>query len=487
MQAGLARRMEALTMAHGRRSGGAASAWALVAALSTGCGADSPAPAPPAVGQVESAVESAVEDAERAAADGRARPGQSGNEPIRLGNWRRLRVNPAADDARGEDSEERRALEAIGYAQGVELAPETSGVVHFDRDRAQPGLNLYSSGHGTEAILMDMQGRELHRWSRPFKAVWPKHSSRRNHPGRSFWRRVHLFENGDLLAIAEGIGLFKLDRDSKLLWAVDNGAHHDLEVLDGGHILLLTREVRSGRKSNDFKPILEDFVVRLDSEGQELERISLLRAFERSPYRKVLGRVAELRGDVFHTNSLSILDGAHAQLAPAFTAGRVLCSMRDLNAICVVDLADELVVWCRQGEFRSQHDPKLLPNGRLLLFDNRGVPRNSRVLEFDLELDEPQWVYGGTADFNFYSATCGTAERLKNGNTLITESDGGRAFEITESGELVWEFWNPERAGSEREFIAALFEVLRLDPDFPTDWSRAARAGAANSPDSSKD
>ena len=70
----------------------------------------------------------------------------------------------------------------------------------------------------------------------------------------------------------------------------------------------------------------------------------------------------------------------------------------------------------------------------------------------------------------FFTATCGTAERLPNGNTLITESDNGRAFEVTPDKEIVWEFYNPHRAGPDDEYIATLFEVIRLPSDFPTDW-----------------
>jgi hypothetical protein len=37
----------------------------------------------------------------------------------------------------------------------------------------------------------------------------------------------------------------------------------------------------------------------------------------------------------------------------------------------------------------------------------------------------------------------GNAQRLPNGNTLITESAFGRFFEVTREGEIVWEYVNP--------------------------------------------
>jgi hypothetical protein len=100
------------------------------------------------------------------------------------------------------------------------------------------------------------------------------------------------------------------------------------------------------------------------------------------------------------------------------------------------------------------------------------------VLEFDpARPDTLTWQFGGSEESPFASFNCGTAERLPNGNTLITESDGGRAFEVTPGKKTVWEFYNPHRAGDDQELIATLFELVRLPPDFPTDW--VAGTGAA--------
>ena len=60
---------------------------------------------------------------------------------------------------------------------------------------------------------------------------------------------------------------------------------------------------------------------------------------------------------------------------------------------------------------------------------------------------------------------------LSNGNTLIVESDAGRAFEVDRGGEIVWEYYNPHRAGPHGELIATLFDVVRLPEDFPTGWT----------------
>ena len=116
----------------------------------------------------------------------------------------------------------------------------------------------------------------------------------------------------------------------------------------------------------------------------------------------------------------------------------------------------------------------MLDNGRILFFDNLGTPKRSSVLEIDPATGEVLWRYQADRPGTFYTFCCGSNQRLSNGNTLITESDAGRAFEIDADREIVWEYWNPHRVpdpkNEAQERIATLFEVVRLPADFPLDW-----------------
>ena len=46
-------------------------------------------------------------------------------------------------------------------------------------------------------------------------------------------------------------------------------------------------------------------------------------------------------------------------------------------------------------------------------------------------------------DYKVYSHYISAAQRLPNGNTLITEGADGRIFEVTPQHELVWEYVSP--------------------------------------------
>jgi hypothetical protein len=360
-------------------------------------------------------------------------------------------------------------LNSVAYLGATEPAQETSGVTVYDVDRAFEGLNLYTSGHSPVACLMNMDGVVVHEWRCDFVAAWPESAHLANRDGAGYWRRAHLMDNGDLLAVYEGLGLVKLDRDSRVLWTHFGREHHDLEVLPDGRILVLTREAKIVPWVNSRHAVLEDFVTLLDPDGHEISSVSVLEAFGESEWRHLLldGR---RRGDIMHTNTVEMLDGRVSESVPAFAAGNVLLCVRQLDAVVVLDLDEGDLEWGEFSPWKRQHQATVLESGNIMLFDNSGNGGFSRILEFDPRTLEIAWSYAGQDPADFYSKTCGSNQRLPNGNTLITESDYGRAFEVTHDGSVVWEFINPAQVGESPRLIATLFELLRVPPDFPTRW-----------------
>ncbi|MDT5000382.1 MAG: hypothetical protein QOK12_2487, partial [Mycobacterium sp.] len=71
----------------------------------------------------------------------------------------------------------------------------------------------------------------------------------------------------------------------------------------------------------------------------------------------------------------------------------------------------------------------------------------SRVLEIDPSTEQIVWQYtaedSGRPPWTFFSSFVSNAQRLPNGNTLITEGMHGRIFQITPSGRVVWEYLTP--------------------------------------------
>jgi hypothetical protein len=396
------------------------------------------------------------------------------------GRWRKAREGASQPELTDEQRAEIERLRSIGYLSGSSPAPSTTGVTVHDRRRAFQGYNFFTSGHFAGALLMDMDGNVLHEWTYDFLEAWPQETESAENDGAEYWRWAYLFENGDVLAIFEGLGMLKVDRHSRLLWKRLEGEHHDLEVTDDGHIYVLTREAHLIPRINEHLPILEDFITVLDPDGNLVREFSILEAFEKSPFASAPeARKVPKKGDIYHTNAIEVLDGSLADRIPAFAKGNVLISMRQTSMLAVVDMSLEEVVWVASDLWLEQHDPKVLANGNILLFDNnggnverfmRGRGGESRVLEFDPVTQEVDWSYAGSSSEAFYTKMCGATHRLANGNTMASESDFGRAFEVTPDGDVVWEYVSPHRAGKRNNLIATLFDMTRLPPDFPLDW-----------------
>lgn len=385
------------------------------------------------------------------------------------GKWRPRRASQRHAELTDAQRAEIERLAALGYLTGIVPAGQDEGVTLYDPVLAYDGLNLLTSGHAPEALLLDMRGEVLHGWTCDFWAVWPDWEEARGVTGAEHWACARLFRNGDLLAIFEGFGIVKLDRDSNLLWSYDGGSHHDLFVTGDGLIYTLDQEPRMVPRINEERPVLEDFITVLSPDGELVRRFSVYAAFERSRYAPILSAMPAA-GDILHTNTIEVLDGRLERFSPAFRKGNVLISVLKLDTLAVVDMETETVVWALSGRWRRQHDPSVLENGRMLLFNNWAGDEASEVVEFDPFTQDVVWSFKGDEVNDFYSRANGATQRLPNGNTVIVESANGRVFEVTPDKTFVWEYVNPHRAGAENELIATVRAMVRLPPDFPLDW-----------------
>lgn len=361
-------------------------------------------------------------------------------------------------------------LEALGYLSSTEVSPAQVGVIIHEPSLAYQGYNIYTSAHAPIAVLMDMDGTVLHEWSYPSTELFPDYKNAKDlREGWDSWTRGKLLENGDLLAIVDGWGLLKLDKESNLLWVYRAEVHHNVFVeRDPDTIYILTRKADIYSFVHPSEPVLNDFVCVLDRDGNEIKKVSILHALRDSPYAPLLKRMP-VPGDILHTNTLQVLDGRLAHKIPAFRKGNILLSIREINTVCVLDLEMESIVWAMSSLWQGQHEPTVLDNGNMIVFDNSGTRPYSRVIEFDPVTQEIVWMYQGDASNEFYSRTGSSARRLPNGNTLITESESARAFEVTPDKRVVWKFVNPHKAGP-LDNASKLFDVVRIAPDFPMTW-----------------
>ena len=113
----------------------------------------------------------------------------------------------------------------------------------------------------------------------------------------------------------------------------------------------------------------------------------------------------------------------------------------------------------------NPHAASVLSNGNILSVDNGtgSVPQLSRVVEIDPNVGKIVWSYE-KAPIAYRGARISNAQRLWNGNTLITEGEDGRLFEVTACGAVVWEYINPHWFGpSETNVVTRAYRYPRMD------------------------
>lgn len=425
----------------------------------------------------------------------------------------------------GKERQVQRELKSLPYLNWVPVRPEDrtrQGVTRHDRTRARAGVNLYNSAPRATALLIDMEGKELHRWSSEVgqpgaeARAWHKMWSHLDFIG---WQQVKLGQDGALFAIVNFHMLLKLDRRSRLVWQAEISAHHDLDIAESGEIYVLTAEKRAIRHGAQTLRVLDSAVTVLSPAGKPLRRISLLDVLRRSPKttrlvqeklrwaaprfrdnfaqealvvralqnernaRKTIDAVQAILADRFegsrrvelmlmnevppmdllHANSVEILRRDVKHLG---RRGDLLLSVRDLDLVLVLDPRTSRVGWTfGPGQLERQHHPSLLDNGNVLIFDNRPTGRGSRVVEVNPRGRAIVWSYPREPAKGFHSMVRGGCQRLPGGNTLITDSERGRVLEVTPQGKVVWEFFNPDLDDPFlRRKRAPIYRMIRFPP-----------------------
>jgi outer membrane protein assembly factor BamB len=320
------------------------------------------------------------------------------------------------------------------------------GVRALDRERAFPGYTLFAplSSKG-KVYLIDLEGTVVHEWKLPYS------------PGQTTYLlpNGNLFYNGKLPGSHElfpvwsayrGGVVLEADPQGNIVWEFKRpDHHHDASQLKNGNAIVLGLEVLPGQAASRIlggRPgsehrglIYQDVIYEVDRRG---EIIWTWRANEHLAPEDAVIHAQDSREHWPMANSVNELRD-----------GNLLVSFRNVSKVAIIERSSGKVLWSLDHPVvAQQHYPHELPNGNLLIFDNgsyrtdRAFPY-SRVIEVERKSKKIVWQYADRPPQNFFSPYMSSGQRLPNGNTLITEASFGRIFEVTSSGETVWEYRVP--------------------------------------------
>jgi hypothetical protein len=398
-----------------------------------------------------------------------------------------------------------------------------TGTTIYDPDRSWNGFTVLSPLATQAVLVIDMNGTVVKRWDGfnnsaggPARVLpggmvmaasgsRPPHQEsleliRRDFDGKDLWR----FARGEQITTREGT----------TVWSARQ--HHDWQIVgfpagyyspdstpdvNGGNTLILSHTDRMQPKVADVM-LGDDRLIEVSPKGEIVwewvasDHIDEL-GFEADARRaiKAARGFNKARGsfDWLHINSATYVgpnqwfDKGDRRFAPE----NVIISSREASLLAIVG-RDGKIVWQLGPDFSAskelrairqiigQHHAHLIPKGlpgagNLLVFDNGGssgygfntpiapdgvgafARATSRVLEINPVTLELVWSYTNP---RFFSTNISGAQRLPNGNTLITAGAGGRMFEVTREGAIVWEYMFPLFAGANQS--NAVYRAYRV-------------------------
>ena len=260
-----------------------------------------------------------------------------------------------------------------------------------------------------------------------------------------------LFNNGDIiLGKYETKGLFRLNKNGKIIWSKDYYNHHwishdEKNLYVPGTIFLdnkkdfkediykdsFVKNCEASHKSRFGTVMIIDMIS-----GELIKEISLIESFYKTNKAKdLIEKYANNCMDTLHLNDVRVLNQYKANYFVNGKKGDILISLRHLNMIALVDRDTHDIKWYVQGKFNSQHSPRITNKGTVLVFDNYYKSGRSRIVEVDIKTKKILGFYSGKNE-NFYSSTRGRIQLIED-RIFIQSSDQGEIFEIVCNSEFL--------------------------------------------------
>jgi len=369
------------------------------------------------------------------------------------------------------------------------------GVTVYEPEKCFNGYTVVVPYRSQMMFLVDMSGRVVHAWNANPEGLWQ--SSFLELLPNGNWITLNYLRGrlGDVQEHATLDEVVELDWDGNVVWkyASPEGwlLHHDVARLANDNTLMLVETPKLAENVAD-EEIAENFIIEVTPEGKVVwEWHSSEHHDEFGLSDQATALIRRLGGDCYHTNTLEVLPGNElGEKDERFRKGNVLSCQRSTNLIYVIDKATGEVVWrwgTGPGQLVGPHHPTMLANGNVLIYDNggqAGYPTRcrfyTRLLEIDPLSEEVVYEYRHEPHVfkvtsKFFSASWGSVQRLPNGNTFSLDCHKGRLFEVTPSGEIVWEYISPFQwnrgttlveSGIYRSYRYGYDQVPQADPHF---------------------
>jgi hypothetical protein len=324
---------------------------------------------------------------------------------------------------------------------------------------------------GCMAWITDRAGKVLHAWEVNLDELWKGLEGVSGDVNRLSLYPVGmaLGKDGSLVVSFQGretfpvqIGITKVDKAGKILWKRFDRSHHWITADAAGNIYTpfasFTDARYVGNTGVDLKCETKqsgiDGIRVLSADGKPVRELPIVDSFIKSGLSGWFYNVREACNPT-HLNSIALVSPEVAKHIPNAAAGDFLVSLRETNAVALMDGKSGLVKHVVAGRTAAQHSPQFLPDGTVLVFDNLGGDRamgGTRIVRMNLSTGSAETVFpreNAKALLPVQSKSAGHINVSGDGKrALVSVTHQGRIVEIdVASGQPLWTYDNTHEIG----------------------------------------
>ncbi|MCB1705008.1 MAG: hypothetical protein KDI17_09095 [Halioglobus sp.] len=309
-------------------------------------------------------------------------------------------------------------------------------------------------------VLIGPAGDVVHSWK-----LSTEHLPQNTKPDRAKnMYGLALLPDGSVIYVMgeEGGGIVRVDACGSIVWNLEGLYHHTVSMTadnaffwtwEGVHTATFPRLQKVDATTGAVVQSIDMKDVMLENDSVHLFDIRQNALTLKYVY------------DASHANDIDELSVSQASQFPAFSAGDLLLSYRNLNLVFVLDPQTLQIKWWRVGAANRQHDPDW-ENGAITTFSNNmsgAREGHSDIVRIDPDTLQHEIIVDGS-EYSMFSIINARQNLTGYGTRMITSSTQGWVLELDDSGELVFTFINTYNA--ERRTTLHLSEAYRLEPGF---------------------
>ena len=325
---------------------------------------------------------------------------------------------------------------------------------------------------GNAAVLLDPDLVVRNVWTLNEDAVDVDGKSRES---RRMLHGLQILSDGSIIhGFDHGSAMQRRDACNRVSWVAAGRYHHSIMMSADGKSVWGLRDLgyATDFAAGDAAAPPPTGLVRLNAETGAVEQeisfealvaanqglgvLELARKDENEVETNETAVIGRWMPDPMHFNDVEPLSPAMAAAFPAFEAGDLLVSARDINTVMVIDPDTHKIKWHQTGGFMRQHDPDWEADGTISIFDNNMSGGVSHIKKIDVASHQISVTYDG-AKQGFYTRIRGKHMSTARGDLVIVSPQQGRAFELGADGKPVLEFINEKPGSEEQNFVLSEF------------------------------